>query len=263
LEALMLSQLWRRGSLVLVLALCLNPSLVAAQTYRVITGVGGFAQIDPNTNKPSATLSIAPMGSRFNIIDDRSDNGTSIDVIFTYVSETNQRVANAQFAHAKGLTAADSAAFVNKGTPVVTADGKPRYRIAKNILQTALYELAWGKDAGVLAVPFKYQLSGNKLTAGGTLGAYIGYRIKSVTPLLSAGIAFVSTASPTVTPGTQPTTTDTKVGFSVAGGGVVDWLGPVQIGLLAGVDLGIDKDQYAYANKLWLSFSIGTGFTKH
>jgi hypothetical protein len=213
-----------------------------------------------DNNTPTGTLANAPKGSRFKFVNKNASNGKDVWVTFTHVAGSDAATLQAEVTHLTVATARDSAAAVATAVGVVK-EGTV-YRVAKEQLASEFYELAWGKDAGTLVVPFKFQLSDNRLSAGGTLGAYLGFNVGSVTPLLSAGLAVVSAAPPTVGTNATPQPADTKVGFTLATGVVVDWLDPVEIGLIGGADLGMDRATYAYANKIWLSVSIGTGFTR-
>lgn len=242
------------------MALHASAALTQTQTFRLNIAVGGFILYSPAGVKTD-TVAVAPMGSRFSIIDNNADDGTTIAVRFSSIGSDSPSRTFAAFLHSRGVSSADSAAATGRSVQLPITNRQ--YRVPKSILSDKFYELFSGRDAGVLAVPFKFQLSEpRKVTAGGSLGAYIGYHIASFTPVVSAGLAFVSTAAPSLN-NNQPPSPDTKVGFTGAFGLIVDWLSPVQIGAIVGWDLGLSKDDYAYANKPWLSISIGTGFTRH
>jgi hypothetical protein len=133
---------------------------------------------------------------------------------------------------------------------------------------------------GILAVPFKFHLGDHSTTVGETLGAYIGYQttfqnLFTVTPVFSAGLAFVSTApaqastattsgtSPS-TPATQTTATQTSTGFSAAFGFIGSATNKgttgVQYGLIFGVDWLGKSAKYQYEGKPWLALEVGYNF---
>lgn len=254
------SQIWLLRLVTLLTITTADRLPCQATIYELVTPIGGFVLVRPD-GTPTDTVAIAPDESHFKIANYHAGDDKSFEVIFTYVPTANPAELQKRLADRSGLRAEDK---INRAPQqIVTAGGHRRWRIPKDVLNSNFYVLFSGPDGGVLAVPFKYQAANpRKLTAGGTLGGYVGYHIRSVTPLASAGIAFVSAAPPSLTPG-QSSPPDTKVGFTVATGVVVDSLPAVQVGAIVGWDLGIDPSQYPYAGKAWLSLSIGTGFTKH
>jgi hypothetical protein len=141
------------------------------------------------------------------------------------------------------------------------------------------YSASVGVSYGILAVPFKYHFSDHALTAGSSLGGYIGLTqdagFTQISEILGGGLALVSAtaatsnfaggtsggSSTTSAGATASSTTSTLTGVSIATG----LLGKVgstntQFGLLLGMDF-VDKSaNYKYNSKLWLSFSIGYNF---
>jgi hypothetical protein len=119
-----------------------------------------------------------------------------------------------------------------------------------------------GFVSGVLAVPFKMHISDRSVTAGSTIGAYIGYQTSlfnsiTVTPVFAGGLALVPVSnlnSPNAT---------TATGVSVATGLIGTW-GPhgtgIQVGVLVGVDYVGKQQNYQYEGKPWLSFEVGYSF---
>ena len=150
---------------------------------------------------------------------------------------------------------------------------KQQYKIAKNSVVTADPTIQ-GFVSGVLAVPFKYHVSDRALTAGSTVGGYVGYRTSvanqfAITPVLAGGLALISTvpaqvASSSQAPATQSSATQTSAGVSVATG----FIGSVtsssskgaQYGILVGVDWLGKNAKYAYEGKPWVAFEIGYNF---
>jgi hypothetical protein len=125
--------------------------------------------------------------------------------------------------------------------------------------------------SGVLVVPFKFHLADHSVTAGSTIGGYLGYRFgglgASWTPMISGGLAIVdsrpaqisSSGSGTAT--VSPSDSQTLTGFTVAGGliGTIA-SSKAQVGVLLGVDWAGKSAQYKYEGKPWLAFEIGYNF---
>jgi hypothetical protein len=147
------------------------------------------------------------------------------------------------------------------GPPIVTT--KKAYWITKEYLPPEFYELWSGVDGGTLAVPYKLQFKDGRLTGGGTLGGYLGYRQKWLrvpsTFMGSIGLAAVPTAGPTLTTGQG--TVDTKIAVSAAAGAVFEIYSQIQAGIVVGTDYTGTAD-YAYDKRLWISLAIGAGFLK-
>jgi hypothetical protein len=113
---------------------------------------------------------------------------------------------------------------------------------------------------GILAVPFKWHLGDRSISAGSTIGAYVGYRTSlfnlTVTPMLGAGLAMISNTS-------AAGAAQTSAGFSVATG-FIGTVGPtgsgVQLGLILGVDWLGSSAHYRYEGKPWLAAEVGFSF---
>jgi hypothetical protein len=113
---------------------------------------------------------------------------------------------------------------------------------------------------GVLAVPFKFHLSGKAMTPGGTFAPYVGYQTSffnsfTVTPIAAGGLTLVST---------QPLgskSSETATGFSLASGliGTVGQSG-MQFGVIFGWDWVGSAANYQYEGKPWAALEIGYSF---
>jgi hypothetical protein len=139
---------------------------------------------------------------------------------------------------------------------------KVQYEVSGEDLSRNEYFLVKGVDVGVLSLPFKWQLSDGALTAGSTLGLYLGYRQHALgvpsTILINGGL----TAIPTRAAGTTGDV-DTRWGVTLATGLVFEPVSQVQLGIIAGMDhTGSKTDTYKYNDKGWISFAIGFGFLK-
>lgn len=134
---------------------------------------------------------------------------------------------------------------------------------------TAGYASSVGVSYGVLAVPFKYHFSDHSLTAGSTLGGYIGITedvgFEQLSEVIGGGLALIDTASPNAAAGAAEATgsTSTLTGVSVAGG-LLGKIGSsnTQFGLLFGIDEVSRAANYRYSGKLWMSFSFGYDFSE-
>jgi hypothetical protein len=122
-----------------------------------------------------------------------------------------------------------------------------------------------GFDYGILAVPFKVQMTGKQaFSSSATLGAYIGYRIPvtdlglEISPVFFAGASNITV--PTA-PGSA-NATETAAGFSYGGGFVTRVKDSVQVGLIVGFDHVDSATPYAYNDKPWLSLEIGYSFAQ-
>lgn len=125
--------------------------------------------------------------------------------------------------------------------------------------------------SGALLIPFKFHISDHHLTAGETLGGYLGYRVStpafSLTPIVSAGLAVINSNPPQVSSGgsgtstTSNSTSQTLTGFSAAVGLVGSIASTkAQIGFVGGADWAGKSAQYQYEGKPWISFEIGYNF---
>ena len=133
------------------------------------------------------------------------------------------------------------------------------YFFPADLLADYDFRPASGLVAGALAVPFKLQLSELKITAGGTVGGALGYRLVLTRQLSlafvgSLGLSFVSTAAPTAD---DAAATDALPAFAIAGGAVLQFLS-TQFGLVTGVDL--FQPEYTYNSQPWAALAIGFNF---
>jgi hypothetical protein len=163
----------------------------------------------------------------------------------------------------------------NPKTPVCPDTHDPANYYVSEATYNAAKGVSLGLTYGVLAVPFKYHFSDHALTAGSTLGGFVGWDVSEsgigkVSWIVGGGLAIVSSTAATAnysssTTGTAngTTATGTLTGLSVATG-FVGALGSsgVQFGLLAGIDSVDNHANYQYNDKLWLSFSVGYNFAQ-
>lgn len=246
----------------------LVPSAVWGQLggrYRLKYARSVFHALDQSGGKPATKASSAPVGAIFEIVKPDAGDGKKW-ISFTEVPPTTGPALEIQLIRsAEMIGAAVPAAGDNPNPPAVVTDVV--YQVSLVDLPSEFYELVKGGDVGVLAVPFKIQLGDGKITAGATLGPYIGYHQRWLlglpsTVLLTAGLAAVPTAAPTSTPSTTPTV-DTKIGFTGAIGVVAEPWSQFEIGVIAGWDhVGEHRNVYPYEDKWWLSLSIGTTVLK-
>jgi hypothetical protein len=190
----------------------------------------------------------APSGSLFEILD---TDGAFTIVRFSKVTSLNiaLRFQGAAFF----VNAADgaNAHLVKIGV---------NYKIETATLKPYDREIQSGIDWGVLTIPFKWQHADGTLTAGASLGPYIGYRQRFgengvVTPVLVAGFSNVPTQ------GANESTIDNRWGVTVALGVVLKVGAPMQLGIVTGFDhLGVSRTSYPYEDKWWTSFAIGFTF---
>lgn len=118
-------------------------------------------------------------------------------------------------------------------------------------------------DIGVLVVPFKLRFGPTILAPNATIGPYLGYKRNlgfewSVTFLGTFGLAGISLNDVNAK---EP---ENALGFTYAGGVVLNYKGRFQIGLIGGADfIGGEKGKkWTYENKLWLALSTGFTFSK-
>jgi len=140
--------------------------------------------------------------------------------------------------------------------------GTPVY-IDADVAKHADYRV--GFDYGLLAVPFKMQMTGKQSFSGSaTLGGYIGYRIPltdlgfEFSPVLFAGASNITV--PTAPGSKSPT--ETAAGFSYGGGFIGRVKESIQVGLVVGFDHVDSAQPYAYNDKPWLSLEIGYSFAQ-
>jgi len=214
--------------------------------------VGGYSDLIDTANDGKTYCSAPRAELRVG-----ADNGTALTVAVDNESKNEEET-----------TGVCAGKYVEKGH---------QYTINKSAVLNASPTIQ-GVVSGVLAVPFKYHLSDHAVTAGSTIGGYVGYRTSvanafSVTPVVAGGLALISTATATIpasssttttTQSTQTTSTQTSAGASIATG----FIGSVtsaaskgaQFGVLVGVDWLGKKANYAYEGKPWIAFEIGYNF---
>jgi hypothetical protein len=225
----------------LLLALLCLPAIALAQTasmkgqvVHLYDVVYGFTA----EGVPNAPIVCSAPGTQLYVTD---DDGTSLIV-------SVDRQGNTKYP----VTAWCANSYLSEGT---------LYTIAKSAL-TNERMTAESFVAGALTVPFKMHLSDHGLTAGSTIGAYVGYRSSffndfTITPILAGGLALVSTAP------IGSSTEQTSTGFSLATGliGSVGQSG-MQYGVVLGADWLGEAARYRYEGRPWLSLEIGYSFSQ-
>jgi hypothetical protein len=152
--------------------------------------------------------------------------------------------------------------------PPGTANEKIKAGIAYTISKTEFTDshfTARGITYGMLVIPFKYQLAGDKQFVGNaSLGGYLGYRFDFMHKFLgvtATPIAFMGGSSISVK---DANNTDTKnlAGFS-AGLGLIGTLqGSFQAGVVLGWDWVGQNEGYQYNGKPWIAMQIGWAFLR-
>jgi hypothetical protein len=187
-----------------------------------------------------------------------ADDGTTLTVA---IDKVNADAVRSETGSAGSACTSDK--FVQQGH---------QYTILKKYVLNASPTIQ-GFVTGALAIPFKFHLSDRSVTAGSTIGTYIGYRTSidntvAITPVVAGGLALISTAAAQASSsGTTTSTsggTQTSTGISIATG----LIGSVtsasasgaQFGILVGADWLGKKSNYAYEGKPWIAFEIGYNF---
>lgn len=121
-----------------------------------------------------------------------------------------------------------------------------------------------GAAYGALAVPFKYQLTGNKDFSGNAmLGGYLGYRFETANhigyTLTPVGFMGASTISVPTNNGGQATDQNLS-GFSYGIGLIGTFKGAFQAGVVLGWDRVGKSAGYQYNGKPWLAVELGYSF---
>ena len=208
----------------------------------------------------SSGVSLAPAGSQFQLVS-TNDKTLKSTVKFVKIG-TASRAKILSKLHAAGLAGVKGIVTEEDLADVKEVLVKTQYEVSAEDLSRNEYFIVKGVDIGVLSLPFKWQLSDGALTAGSTLGLYLGYRQRALgapsTILINAGL----TAIPTRAAGTTGDV-DTRWGVTLASGIVFEPVSQVQLGIIAGIDhTGSKSDTYKYNDKGWISFAIGFGFLK-
>ena len=127
---------------------------------------------------------------------------------------------------------------------------------------------------GVLTVPFKYELSGNKDVFGAaSLNGFVGWNVKGYATLIGF-VGYSSNLNPGNSPSTPSQSASTgavSYGFGVAfpvGGtmnpstkdGQAQQVSQVHVGAVLGFDHEGSSLGYQYNNKPWFSVFVGTSF---
>lgn len=120
----------------------------------------------------------------------------------------------------------------------------------------------FGLSFGALAIPFKYQLTGDhNMSGSATLGGYIGRRFDksstggfSIEPILFAGASTVSVSQP----GSDAMQDASGVSWGIGLVGTIK--GSFQAGVVLGWDRVSKSSQYQYNNKPWLALEVGFTF---
>jgi hypothetical protein len=188
-------------------------------------------------------------GSLFRIIStgnppERLDNG------FLNIKKRTPRPCNKDLYDPKQITYTGA---LSEGTTVrITQDQMQRSPPSR-----------YGLTYGLLAVPFKYHLTGAKdFTGSATLGSYLGYRTDhSGNGFGLAFVGFVGGSSIPVTSDVNgKTTTQNFAGLSYGLGIVGTVKGNFQCGAVLGFDRVSSSANYQYNGKAWLGFQLGYSF---
>ncbi len=124
-----------------------------------------------------------------------------------------------------------------------------------------------GINYGPIIIPYKFHFSDHSLTGTPTLGAYAGYTYstpgKSVSLILSGGLATINGDAQKDSDGKAENDTSTKTGLTGATGVVftLDKGKRFQLGILVGADWLGDDSNYKYNKKPWMAISFGTDLT--
>jgi hypothetical protein len=125
-----------------------------------------------------------------------------------------------------------------------------------------------GLTYGVLAVPFKFQVTGGKdFTGSATVGPYLGYRADPE-GTLGFGISFVgflgasniAVQEPSASSGSTSSTTQNLAGFSWGFGLIGTVKGNFQLGGVLGFDRVSKNANYQYNGKPWIALELGYSF---
>ena len=135
-------------------------------------------------------------------------------------------------------------------------------RVAKDTLERTQPN-RYGLTYGLLAIPFKYQLTGPKDFSGSaTVGPYFGYRTLDTGN--GYGVSYIgflgySNLSVTQTVGGQSTTQNlASIGYGI--GAIATVKGNFQMGAVLGFDHVSKSANYQYNNKPWLAVELGYSF---
>jgi hypothetical protein len=225
-----------------------NEMFAQTRLYEFLVNQNGFKTSDVETTD----IFYAPIGARFEIL---SETQEEYIIRFKYIPTPNSSHK------VKGFI---GETFLIKGISAEQIVHKDvNYKIGITNLPRYNYRLLFGLDWGALTVPFKLQTKDGVLSAGSSIGPYIGWKQRWIfglpsTLVLSAGLSIIPTQD------VNATSIDTKTGLTFASGIVFTPVSQLQIGIITGLDhLGgnVGKN-YPYENKLWISFAIGFGFTK-
>lgn len=155
------------------------------------------------------------------------------------------------------------------GTPESCADDRSKLPANKRLrLKPDLFIEGvisrYGLTYGLLVVPFKYQLSGDKgISGGGSVAPYLGYRFDEND--IGLGVRLVGFAGASAI-SSDP---DASTGESVELAGLSYGLGVIgtvkdsfQIGIVVGADKVDSEANYKNNGKPWLAVSIGFDFAQ-
>ena len=240
---------------------------IARKTLHMFDVVSGY--LDPATSKDTTLCS--PRKTELYIVSDDSSSGlltVKIDELPTFARHgASQKLVDK--AKNTDPLPAPCTGWVAQDTT---------YTIKKTTIESER-TTSQSLVTGILAVPFKFHLSSKSVTAGSTIGGYVGYQTSffnlfTLTPILGGGLALVDTspAQPTTsttstTPAPQSSGTQSSYGFSVVTGliGSVSSAAAssgVQFGVLVGLDWLSKTSNYPYEGKPWIAFEIGYNFSQ-
>lgn len=204
--------------------------------YKLIASVPGFKSAIPGNNFTYG----AGANSKFKIV---NETDSEYRVMF-YKIETYDKA-----------TAKVSSSMVdnNSSQNVRTVSEEEIYVISKTDLPNYYYTYSSGNIGGILTVPFKL-INNGKLSPGATLGGFYGYKISTISLIISAGLSSIPTSD------LNSKQVETKFGLTGAVGTVFEPIPKFQLGLIVGIDhLGSD---WQYEDKGWVSLAVGFVFAQ-
>ena len=138
-------------------------------------------------------------------------------------------------------------------------DSALSYDVSKNriLLERDRYRYGW--TYGVLVAPFKYYAKEQNMSAGATVGPYLGYRFRDrqgESSVLATSIGLAnSTVTVTNSDGSESAVSET--GLSVALGYLFNVKGTFNAGILMGWDFYSKSKNIAESGDLWIGVSLG------
>lgn len=260
------TQQWKCFFLFFVALAVIAPCGADAQLhrrYRLLVNQLGWKELQ----NPTDTTWYAPLDTEFEIL---QESDTSFTVRFLKVPSSTMALT---FGAIGGIVAQPHTITLRlQGSDSIVANAPTpvrinlNYFVAKVQLLRINYQLESGPEYGTLTVPFKLQhASDGTLSAGASLGPFVGYRQRWIFGLPSSIVGSIGLAAVPVRDVNAPQSdVENKFGLTAAAGLVFEIFNGFQIGALVGVDhLGGDSgEDYKYEDKGWSSISIGYSFIR-